>query len=81
MNKSNRIITRTLKMMTSLVLAFSLLSVISLFYKHTSPHVSPFANETYFRWEAGSFTSTMEEGFAWNKMDSTTYSALIPLIS
>ena len=76
MNKSNRIITRTLKMMTSLVLAFSLLSVSSLFYKQTSPHVSPFANETYFRWEAGSFTSTMEEGFAWNKMDQNGFNNL-----
>ena len=59
----------------SLIVAF-ILSMFSMLYKHTSPHVSPIANETYYRWEAGSLTSTMEEGYACITMDENGYNNL-----
>lgn len=65
-----------LRFITASLIAILLLSMFSMLYKHTSPHVEPIANETFYRWEAGSFTSTMEEGFAWINMDENGYNNL-----
>ena len=65
-----------LRFIAASLIAVFVLSMVSMLYKHTSPHVSPIANETYYRWEAGSFTSTMEEGFAWIEMDQNGYNNL-----
>lgn len=62
-----------LKIFTASLIAVFILSMVSMLYKHTSSHVSPIAKETYYRWEDGSFTSTMEEGFAWINMDENGY--------
>lgn len=65
-----------LRFIAASLIAVFILSMVSMLYKHTSSHVSPIAKETYFRWEDGSFTSTMEEGFAWINMDENGYNNL-----
>ena len=65
-----------LRFIAASLIAVFILSMVSMLYKHTSSHVSPIAKETYFRWEPDSFTATMEEGFAWVKMDQNGYNNL-----
>lgn len=71
-----KIVRNILRIITSFVIAIVLLSMVSMLYKHTSPHISSIANETYYRWEKNSFTSTMNEGFAWINMDQNGYNNL-----
>ena len=60
------------RFLLSCLISIVVLSFISMAYKHTSMHM-PSNGETDHKWEANGFTSTMQEGFAFLRMDNNGY--------
>lgn len=54
-------------------IAVIILCVISMFYSYTGVHVASKTGATDYTWEPNQWRTTMEEGFAWIRMDQNGY--------